>query len=276
MDVKLLGSVQIFEQGRSYLPSAPKQKQLLSLLMVNFGRPVSIDSCIEELWRDAPPRSALTTIHTYIMQIRKSLARIPSVGSLGTARRTVATRGRGYAFQVDCEAVDLHRFRCAVSAGRQALRAGNDVEVMRYFRHALGQWDGDMLVDVPVGPVLSSQIIAIEQQRLTVMEQCIDAELRLGAHHELIHELTGLVQRYPMNENLTAQYMLALYRSGRQAEALEAYHALRQALTGELGVEPSKRIRGLQQAILASDPGLDVPHTGYARLSLDLAGSTSV
>ena len=270
MKVGLLGPMRITEDRVSYLPTAPKQRQVLAFLLVNANHVVSTAACAEELWGANPPRSALTTLQTYIMQIRKVLARIPSVGSIDAAHQVLSTRGQGYLFAVEREQVDVCRFRRLVRWGRQAMGENDDQRVAHLFRIALDLWQGPMLVDVQTGPSLEAEVTCMEQHRLTVLEQCIDAELRLGNHHELVGELTALVQRYPANENLHAQYMVALYRSGRQTEALAVFWQLRQTLNQDLGVEPSKRLGRLQQAILSSDPVLDAPVQGASRSSLDL------
>ena len=269
MKVELLGPMRLTEDCMPYLPTAPKQCQVLAFLLVNANHVVSTAACVEELWGTKPPRSALATLQTYIMQIRKVLARVPSVGSIDGARQVLSTRGQGYFFAVDSGQVDVCRFMWLMRCGRQALGENDDRRVVRFFRDALSLWQGPMLVDVQTGPILEAEVTRMEQHRLTMLEQCIDAELRLGNHHELVGELTALVQRCPVNENLHAQYMVALYRSGRQTEALAVFWQLRQTLNQDLGVDPSKRLWRLQQAILSSDPALDAPGQNVSRLSLD-------
>jgi DNA-binding SARP family transcriptional activator len=144
-------------------------------------------------------------------------------------------------------------------------------------REALDFWQGPALVDVQAGPIISAHLARLEELRFSVLEQRIETELKLGMHHDLISELSGLVEQYRVHENLHAQLIVALYRSGRQAQALQVYQQLRGALIGELGIEPSLRIQRLHKAVLAADPALDPPRalSGLVR-SLDLLEEDSL
>jgi SARP family transcriptional regulator, regulator of embCAB operon len=170
--------------------------------------------------------------------------------------------------------LDLHEARRLGNLGREALESNAIEEAAALFRQALDLWRGPVLVDLQAGPVLRLRLrhpgVPADDAR-----QRIEADLRLGRHHELLSELSQLAGEHPLHENLHAQFMVALYRSGRLAQALDVYQQIRRAFNEELGLEPSPRLRGLQQAILATDPVLDVPAHVRSRLSLDLVGRTA-
>ncbi|MCP2262592.1 DNA-binding transcriptional activator of the SARP family [Streptoalloteichus tenebrarius] len=271
MEFGVLGPLLMRENGVSYLPTAPKQRQLVALLLLNANRLVATDACMEELWGTHPPRSSVQTLQTYILQIRRALAASPTVGSLDAARRILVTGSRGYVLVVDPHSFDLFHFERWVAQGRSAQRDGDDRRVSHLFREALAVWRGPALMDVHIGQRLHTHLVGLEESRLCTLEQCFEAELRLGRHHELLSELSALASQHPVHENLQAQYMLALYRSGRQAQALAVFRQLRRTLAEELGLEPSQRIRRLHEAMLAVDPVLDVDAPSAPRLSLDLA-----
>jgi SARP family transcriptional regulator, regulator of embCAB operon len=254
----ILGPLTMHDRGISCLPTAPKQQQLMSLFLLNANRFVSLDAAIDELWEDEPPRTVVPTLQTYVMQIRRSLASAPSVGSMAAARKILMTGNRGYFLMAPPGSLDLDDFNDAVGQGRDAQRRRDDAEVSRRLRSALKLWRGPVLGDVQAGPRLRGEIARIEEARLSVTEQCLEAELRLGYHHDVLSELSALASQHPLNENLQALYMLALYRSGRQVSALEVYRDLRRSVNDELGLEPSLQLRRLQQAILNADRGLDL------------------
>lgn len=260
------------EQGRSYVPTAPKQRQLLALLLLNANRVVSTDTCIEELWNSSPPNTALSTLQSYILQLRRILRRVPRIGSLQAARRILETRDGGYLLSVRHDELDVNTFTSLVREGRTALSRKDDPTASALFAEALTIWQGTALADVQAGPVLGAYLAGLEEERISVQEQRIDADLRLGRHHELLGELSALTIQFPTHENLHAQFMLALYRSGRRTQALEVVQKLRHVLHDELGLEHSPRMRRLHQAILACDPAIDTPQTGTLH-TLDLAGS---
>lgn len=257
MEFRVLGPISAMDDGIEYLPTAPKQRHLLALLLLHANLPVSTEICSQELWENNPPPSALPTLQTYILQIRRSLARSPSICSLTSARKKLVTGSRSYRIVTEPDALDLTRFSRLLQEGRVAQRGGDDRAVSRIFRAALSLWRGEVLADVTPGPHLRERVNSLTELRLGMMEQCFEAELRLGLHHQLLSELGALSGRHPLNENLTAQYMLALYRSSRQVEALEAFHRLRRTLAEELGIEPCLRVRLLHEAILTGDPRLD-------------------
>ncbi|WP_333768950.1 AfsR/SARP family transcriptional regulator [Streptomyces sp. IBSBF 2435] len=269
MEFAILGPLRVYEQDRFYAPTAPKQRQLLALLLLNANQVVSTSTCIEELWEDNPPNTAMSTLQSYILQLRHKLRQVPRIGSLQAARRILETRGGGYLLSVRCDALDVNVFADLVRDGRAAL-SKDDARASRLLGQALTMWNGAALADVTAGPILRTHLVGLEESRISVQEQRIEADLRLGRHHDLLGELSSLTNQYPTHENLHAQFMLALYRSGRRIQALGVVQRLRKVLHDELGLEPSPRIRHLHQAILACDPSIEAPEQPDKLLSLDL------
>lgn len=259
MEVKVLGPLEARENGRSIAPTAGKPRQILALLALEAGQVVTVPSLIEELWGMQPPRSALTTLQTYILHLRRMIDAALPAGSPVAAKDVLVTRCGGYLLNVQRGHVDVHTYERLATAGARAAEIGDFDSASRLLRAALDVWRGPVLVDVQAGLRLGIEVIRLEESKLGVLELCIDADLRLGRHYTLLSELAMLNASYPMHENLCAQYMVALYRSGRQWRALDVYKALRDTLVSELGVEPSARLQHLHRAILRSDPTLDEP-----------------
>lgn len=269
MEFSVLGSLRVREMGSDYAPTAPKQRQLLALLVLNANQVVSVDTCIEELWGGNPPDTGLSTLQSYVLQLRRILKRVPRIGSLQAARDMLQTRDGGYLLAVAPDKLDVALFHDLVRQGRAEL-GRDDATASELFSRALGLWQGAALSDVQAGPVLRIHLAGLEETRISVQEQRIDADLRLGRHHDLLGELSALCAHYPTHENLHAQFMLALYRSGRRTQALEVVNRLRAMLRDELGLEPSPRMKRLHQAVLACDPMIDAPAESTPLLSLDL------
>lgn len=270
----ILGPLLASEGDKSYVPTAPKQRQLMALLLMNANQVVPTAACIEEIWESRPPASALSTLQTYVLQLRRILGRAPSIRSAGTAKQILSTHANGYLLVASLDDFDLHRFSNTARQARLAAGRQHDRAASALFAEALTIWRGPALADVKAGPLLRARLSGIEESRLTVQEERIEADLRLGRHHELLSELCVLTAQHPTHENLYAQFMVALYRSGRHAEALEAFRRLRRVLADELGIEPSPRMHRLHQAVLACDPQLDVPIEENLRLSLDLVSGS--
>ncbi|MFD4880286.1 BTAD domain-containing putative transcriptional regulator [Streptomyces sp. NPDC058420] len=258
MEIQVLGPLCAAVNGDSIVPTAGKPRQVLALLALYPGRVVPVSTLMEEIWGTELPQSAVTTLQTYIMQLRRSLGTAMGPGAPGGAKNVLATRHGGYLLQVPPQSVDVHTYERLIGEGQEAFEQGEDERAARCFRQALALWQGAALVDVRLGPVLEIEVLRLEESRLVTVERRIDADLRLGRHAELIAELTDLVARHPQHEGLHAQAMLALYRSGRQASALDIYRRLRRRLIDELGVEPTPQLQRLHQAMLAVDPELDV------------------
>jgi SARP family transcriptional regulator, regulator of embCAB operon len=198
---------------------------------------------------------------------------VPRIGSLQAARRVLETRGGGYLLAVDGHELDVNVFADLVRDGRAAL-GKEDLRASLPLGQALTMWKGAALSDVTAGPILRTHLAGLDENRISVQEQRIDADLRLGRHHDLLGELSALTTQYPTHENLHAQFMLALYRSGRRIQALGVVQHLRKVLRDELGLEPSPRMRHMHQAILACDSILDAPNQPAKLQSLDLASLT--
>lgn len=253
IDFQLLGPLDVTVSGRSYVPTAAKQRQLLAVLALNAGRSISTPVLVEELWDVRPPRSATSTLHTYIGKLRNTLER-----ALG-AREVLATEGNSYRLNVPNDWVDCWRYEDLAAAGHLASDAGDFPAAAQHLAAALALWHGPALADVHRGPHLTIEAVRLEQCRLGDLDLRIEADLRLGRHRSLLGELAGLCARYSMSESLCAQYMLALYRSGQQWRALEVYQRLRTTMVEQLGLEPAAAARQLQRAILRSDPDIDDP-----------------
>ena len=269
MQFGILGPIFVRDGEDCITPSAPKQRELLALLLFNAGQVMLAETCIDELWDERPPDSARTTLQTYVLHLRKSMSRAAG-GSPRQARGRLATCNGGYCLEVGDGELDLDVFRTRCAEGRTALRKGADHIGAELLGQALAVWRGPALVDVARGPLLNGYITGLEEQRINVLEQRIEADLRLGKHHELLGELSELVVQHPLNENVHAQFMLALYRSGRTAHALKVFREVRAMLRQEVGIDPSVRLRNLHEAILVEDPALEISAHPASRLSLDL------
>ncbi|MFJ4279512.1 BTAD domain-containing putative transcriptional regulator [Streptomyces massasporeus] len=258
MRIQILGPLSAEIGGVPIAPTASKPRQILALLALYPGRVMPVPTLMEEIWGGESPVSALTTLQTYILQLRRRLGTAMGPDSPRNAKDVLATRHGGYVLQIPPDSVDVYAYEQLVAAGRAAFEAGDDARAAETLRRALDLWQGPALVDVRVGSLLSIETVRLEESRLGALERRIDAELRLGRHTELIAELRDLIARHPQHEGLHSQAMLALYRSGRQAAALDVYRRLRVRLIEELGVEPSPQLQRLHQAMLSVDPALDV------------------
>ena len=259
MEIRLLGPLEAEVDGTSIVPRAGKPRQLLALLTLHANHVLPVPTLIEELWGSDMPRSALTTLQTYILQLRRGLGAALGPERSAAAKDILATRHGGYLLCVEPTAIDACAYEHLAQTGKSAAAAGDDFAAAAAYRAALAQWRGTALVDVRVGPILEIELARLEESRLSTIEARIESELRLGLHAELLTELTELVTRHPLHEGLHAQGMVALYRSGRQWQALELYRGLRTRLVQEIGVEPSPRLQRLHEALLGSDPALDGP-----------------
>ncbi|MFB7031437.1 MULTISPECIES: BTAD domain-containing putative transcriptional regulator [unclassified Streptomyces] len=263
MDIEVLGALAVREQGVSITPTAPKPRQVLALLALHADQVVPVSALIEELWAGAPPRSARTTLQTYVLQLRALIATaLEQAASDGeenpTGRRTakdvLVTLPGGYLLDSGGGTTDVREFDRLAGMGYRAMDSGDFPGAARLLREALSLWSGPAFSDVQGGVQLDMEARRLEETRLCALDQRIDADLRLGRHRELLAELTVLASRYRTHENLHGQFMLALHRSGRRGEALDVYQRLRGTLVRELGLEPSAALRRLQRAILMAGP----------------------
>jgi DNA-binding SARP family transcriptional activator len=268
MEFLVLGPLSVIRDGVNLAPTAPKQRQLLALFLVNANRPVSMSQVVTELWEYVPPPSAVAAVHTYVMQLRKALHHPASdKEALATPLTTLE---QGYRLDVRTGELDLHAFTDRTAVARMSLVDGDHEAAARQLRVALGMWRGKVLADVTAGPLLQDAIDLAERRYLEAVTWRVEAELHLGRHHELVGELRALVHRYPCDETLAGHLMLALYRSGRQADALAAFNALRHALTSEYRLSPADELLQLYLDILSGHPRLESPTAASSLLSLDL------
>ncbi|MFN2489643.1 MAG: BTAD domain-containing putative transcriptional regulator [Actinomycetota bacterium] len=250
MDLRILGPLEAEEHGRPLPLGGAKQRALFAILLLHRNQAVSADRLIDLLWADEPPETAANTIQVYVSGLRKALepGREP-----GAPSSVVVRRGPGYALELDPDALDADRFEHLVERARR-----EDAErAAATLRDALMLWRGPALVDFAYEPFAQAEISRLEELRMIALEERVEAELSLGHHLLLAGELEALVAEHPLREGLRAQLMLALYRAGRQAEALNVYAETRQVLDEELGIDPSVRLQQLEQKILLQDASLE-------------------
>jgi DNA-binding SARP family transcriptional activator len=244
-DFRILGPLEVVDETGPLLLGGQKQRCVLALLLLEAPRPVSTDRLVDVLWGERPPRTAATSLQNFISQLRKALG--PDV---------LVTKPPGYALAVGPEDLDLERFRRLVADARAADDPRGRAERLR---EALALWRGPALADVEFESFAQSEIGRLEEERLAALEERIDADLEAGRHSELVGELELLVERHPVRERLRAHLMLALYRSGRQAEALNVYQDARRTLVDQLGIEPGRDLQELHRAILRQDVRVHAP-----------------
>ncbi|WLQ35068.1 BTAD domain-containing putative transcriptional regulator [Streptomyces castrisilvae] len=236
-------------------PQAAKLRGVLGTLLVRANEVVSVDTLIDELWPDSPPRTAPTTLQVYVSHLRKALRTAdPHHG-----RDTLVTRRPGYLVRVTPDELDATAFLDLSGRGHRALHDGDFAAAAGLQRRALALWRGPLLGDIPHGPLLEGAAVRLDEARTTALDERVRAELHLGMHRELVPELRELAAEYPLREEFHAHLMVALYRCGRQAEALRVFARLRQTLVEELGIEPGPGTRRLQRLILEGDPALARP-----------------
>ena len=252
LDFRILGPLEVHDDGAPIPLGAAKQRALLAILLLHANEVVSSDRLIDQLWGEEPPDTAAKGLQGYISGLRKALKREDSV---------VVTTPPGYVIQVEPDQLDLTRFERLRGEARDAMAAGDPAQACATLREALALWRGPPLADVAYESFAQTEIDRLDELRLAALEERIEADLALGRQADVVGELEGLTDRYPLRERLRGQLMLALYRSGRQAEALAAYRDARHALTEDLGIEPSRALRELEQAILTQDASLDLVST---------------
>jgi DNA-binding SARP family transcriptional activator len=260
IDIKVLGPLDVSVAGMSAVPTANKPSKVLAMLALNVGHVVTAPTLIEEIWDQQPPRTYSSTLQTYVLKVRKSFHDAVVAAGGNPRNDFVITRRNGYLLDVDPDDVDITQYTKLSKAGRRAANVGDHVNASRLLDSALTRWRGPALADVLVGPHLAIEAAQLEESRLGDLELRIDADLHLDRHHELLGELAMLCARYPMLESFHAQYMLALYRSGRQWRALQAYREFRNTIADQLGIEPSPRLQRLHQALLRGESEVDDPN----------------
>jgi DNA-binding SARP family transcriptional activator len=251
VEFRILGPLEVVEQGRPLALGGSRQRTLLSLLLTRANEVVSVDRLIDELWGAQPPKTAANALQYHISQLRKALAP-------GDA---IVTREPGYLLKVGPEELDLLRFERLVE---EAQNQDSAEAAARLLREALSLWRGPALADLAHEEWAQPEINRLEELRMGALERRFEADLELGRNAELVGELELLVREHPLRERLRAALMRALYGSGRQAEALEVYRQTRSMLVDELGIEPSPALQDLEQAILRQDAELTAPERSSA------------
>jgi DNA-binding SARP family transcriptional activator len=247
-EFRLLGPLEAFVEGEPIRLAAPKPRALLALLLLNRNRVVPTERLIDELWGDDPPARATKTLQVYVSQLRKAL---------GPER--LVTRPPGYELRVEEEELDVERFESLAAAAREQLRLGNARAAVDGLREALAMWRGPALREFRSEPFGEPAAARLEELRLDAVEDRLQAELDAGAAAAVVPELEELVAAEPFRERPRALLMLALYRSDRQADALELYRRTRELFVDELGIEPGPVLQELERAILRQDSDLRLP-----------------
>src|SRR5215831_5845018 len=251
---RILGPLEVVRSGCVVPLGGRRQRAVLALLLLEANRVVPVDRLAEDVWGGHPPPGSVTTLQSYVFRLRRALEPDRPPGAAGAV---LVTRDRGYLVRVGREHLDAAVFEDGFAAGRAALEAGRYAEAAQALREALGLWRGPVLADLADYAFARPEAARLEELRLAAVEDRIDADLALGRHQALTGELERLAGEYPVRERLHGQLMVALYRCGRQAEALAAYRRVRGLLAGELGIDPAEPLQRLHASVLAHDPALD-------------------
>lgn len=251
MEFRILGPLEVVEDGSPLPLGRLKERTVLAVLLLHANDFVSRERLIDELWGVAPPATANKAVNVYVSKLRKTLG--------GNGDDPIATADGGYRLFVDPDLLDAERMRSLVAGARERIAAGESETASQLLRQALAFWRGPTLAGLALESSCRDEVAQLDELRLAVLMDRIDCDLALGRHEHVLGELQVLVGEHPLRERLRAQQMLALYRADRQADALDAYQQARHALLDELGIEPSESLQRLQQAILRHDPALEAP-----------------
>jgi len=265
MELRILGPLEAWRGDRPVRLGGPRERAVLALLLLHAGEVVSADRLLDELWGERPPATARKSLQVRIVTLRRALG-----------KDILQTRPGGYVLAADAVDLDLRRFEQLVADARAALGADRPEAASRTAAAALGLWRGPPLSEFAYQSFAQAPIARLEELRLAALEVKLEAELARGRHAEALAELEALVAEQPLREGVRGLLMLALYRCGRQADALEAYRRARQMLLDELGIEPGPALRELQRAVLQQEPALDLPEAAAPRRSIlvaELAGA---
>jgi len=248
MEFRILGSLQVLAGDRHIPLGGAQQREVLAILLLHRGQVVSVDRIVDELWGERPPSRATKTVQVYVSRLRKALG-----------DGVLVTRGGGYTLDLNGDSLDADRFRRLADEGRKELDNGDPRGAREALTVALDLWRGPPLADLAYEPFAQNEVARLEELRLVALENRAEADLALGHHAELVPELEALVREHPTRERLREALMLALYRSGRQVEALESYRDARRTLDEELGLEPGSQLQQLERSILTHDPAIAAP-----------------
>ena len=268
MEFRILGPLEVVEDGKPVALGTLKERLVLGVLLLHANEFVSPERLIDELWGVAPPPTARKAVQVYVSKLRKTLG--------GNGQDPIATADGGYRLMVEHDLLDAARMRSLVAGARNRIADGHPEEASRLLQEALAFWRGPTLAGLPLESVGRDEIAELDELRITSLMDRIDCDLAQGRHEHVLGELQVLIRKHPLRERLRGQQMLALYRADRQADALDAYQQARHELMDELGIEPSESLQRLQQAILQHDPALGIPAgtsnaNGATRASLPVA-----
>ncbi|WP_434974914.1 BTAD domain-containing putative transcriptional regulator [Streptosporangium saharense] len=248
-EFRILGPVEVLHDGHHLTIRAAKLRTLLAALLLDANRVVTVETLIERVWGDDPPSGARNTLQNYVLRLRRLLN--------GAGRECpVTTRPRGYSIELLSGTLDLHRFDTLVHRARAAAAVDETEQAATLLREALRLWRGEALADIESEVMRRDVVPMLDERRLDALELRVEADLALGRHEDVLAELHGLTTAHPLRERLWGQRMLALYRSGRRGESLRCYHAVRNALVEQLGVDPGDELRELHQRLLTASPAL--------------------
>ena len=270
LDLRLLGPVEAYDSGRRVELGGSKQRAVLTYLLLHANTAVSRDRLVAALWEDEKPKSATKLIQIYVSHLRQAF------GNGKVTQDLLVTEGKGYRLCCEESAIDLERFRAQIAQGRQTRATGDLHAAAADLEAALRLWRGPPLANVRREPFADDHAERLEDLRTGVIEDLNDLLLDLGKHVELVPELEALVDDHRLRERLHAQLMLALYRCGRQADALNAYGEFRCLLQERLGLDPTRALQDLQRAILTHDPRLDLVTAGAEAVRLPIPPTTLI
>ena len=253
---ELLGPLVIRHGDADVAPSAPKLRLILSTLLFNANKPVGASVLARELWSDGAPRTAHSTLQTYMFKLRRLFRGVLGLSVEHVTNDVLQTCAGGYTLRVDPQQLDITEFDQLVTAGSAAMHAGDHEKAATDLRRSLALWRGNVVHNGQWGTLLRAQVARLEERRFYAHTTRIDADLCLGRHREMISELASLVVEHPLHESAHTMLMIALFRAGRASAALEVFMRFRQRMLHELGIEPSERIRALHMALLSTDPVL--------------------
>ena len=262
MEFRILGPVEAWEDGRSLPLGGAKQRALLAILLTQANQVIAADRLIELIWPGEPPDTAAHSLQVYVSELRKVLE---PKHRAGAPHAVLISQAPGYLIRVEGDGLDLNRFQRLVDKGKQSISNGAPESASAEFREALDIWRGPALADFAAQPFALSVVVRLNEAKLRALEDRIDADLALGRHADLVGELDSLVGQHPLRETFSRQLMLALYRSGRQAEASDVYQRARERLVEELGMEPGAEIQEMLKAILNQDAALDLEPNRVSR-----------
>ena len=266
VEFRVLGPLEIRAGRGWWRPAGQRQQRLLAALLLAPNRAVSLSHLVDVVWEDCPPATAKRQVQNLISALRRDLV------EAGSSTQVLRGDGPGYRISVADGELDLDMFERHIAQGHYLAGLGEMAQAVEALRAALGLWRGPALAGT-TGRVIEAAAIRLDEQRLAATEQCLDLELSLGRHFQLAGELRELAATHPLRERLTGQLMLALYRAGRQADALQAYDLLCKRLVNELGLSPSSEIQQLHGAILRNEPAIAAPPHANPRMMSSRAAS---